>query len=568
MPFSTGITKPYLSRSWHRFMPHVEALEDRTVPSGNTISGFVFHDLNNDGIRNPGEGPLANVRLDLRNPAGQIVAQTQSDANGYYLFDRDATINRTPLTLTRTHTFAASPTDFDLNAALAQFDSKLGTLVGVDLAFSGYIRSKIWAENLSTASSALINGTVTGGLNLSGGGVSLSVNTAPVQQQFNASKYDGSTDFSGTSGTYFGERSSNGLGSVTISSNDSRLQNFVGTGSVNFTLDGQARSTATGGGNLTSQFDSQGGGTLTVTYRYLLDDSLQPGNYTIIETTPAGFLDGKDSRDGVVLPGSVGTDAITVVLTNQNSVNNNFGEVASSQLCGTVYIDINNDGLHDAGEDGIAGVTMVLTGTDDRGRTIRLQQTTDLTGDYCFLGLRPGTYLVKQLPPLGFLPGQVNAPGSLGGQAQVNCFTAIQVTSGNEGTNYNFAWLKPSVLSGFVYVDGNQNGLKDVGERGLAGMRVILTGTDDLGTSIRLVRLTNAAGFYQFKGLRPGDYTLLQNTRPLGFQNGQNSVGSLGGGLGIQEIRDIFVAVGDFGQNYNFGKVRTQGGSCGRGGSL
>jgi hypothetical protein len=557
MPFLTGGRKPHPERKLPRPQLQLEVLEDRCLLTGNKISGFVFDDLNNNGLRDPGEAPLANSRLDLRNASGQVVATTTSDANGYYEFDRDATINRNPVTLTRTLTFAATPTDFDLEALLTQFDPGLGTLVGVDFQLNGFIKSKIWAENLSTSSTARITGTVTGSLTLTGGGVTTTVNTTPVQQQFNASRYDGTTDYAGASGIFFGERTSNGSGTITIGANDPLLQNFVGNSTVSFTLTGEAASTATGGGNINSQFDSRGGGTVTVTFRYILDDSLRPGTYTIVQTTqPAGYLDGKESRNGTVLPNSIGTDTIVVTLTNQDATDNNFGEVQAAQLCGTVYIDANNDGQHDVNETGIPGVVMLLTGTDDRGRSVRIQQATTADGEYCFTGLRPGDYTIKQPVLANFLAGQVNNPGSLGGQAQVNCFTDIHVTSGNQGTDYNFAWLKPAVLSGYVYADANKNGVKDAGERGLAAMRVVLDGTDDLGRSIHLVVLTNGQGYYQFNNLRPGSYTITQTTKPAGFQHGQTSVGTLGGGLGTQQISEILVAVGDFGQNYNFGKVR------------
>lgn len=568
MPFPASGRMPH-SRRKQSVHLSFEALEDRNLLDAHTISGFVFNDLNNNGLRDPGEAPLANSKVELRNAAGLVIAQTITDSNGYYVFDRDQTVSQVPLTLTRSLTFDAAPTDFEISSLLTQFDPSLGTLLEADFDLSGFIRSKIWAENLSTASGANITGTVTGSLTLTGAGLNTTVNTTPVQQQFSASKYDGSTDYAGTSGKFFGERTSTGTGTIVIGNGDNRLQNFVGEGTVELVLNGEANSTAKGGGNITSLFDSAGGGSVTVTYRYRLSDALQPGTYTVVQTSaPPGMLDGKESRNGTVLPNTIGTDTITVILTNQDATNNNFAEVMPAQLCGAAYIDANNDGHRDPGETGIPSVVIVLTGTDDRGKAVRIQQITDLDGDYCFTGLRPGTYTIKQTPPIGFLPGQVNVPGTIGGQAQVNCFTSIQTPPGAEGSGYDFAWLKPATLSGYVYADANKNGIRDAGEKGLGQMRVVLTGMDDLGHEVRIVKLTNARGFYQFVGLRPGTYTLTQTTRPAGFQHGENSVGSLGGGLGTQQINDILVGVGAFGQDYNFGKVRIQSGNCGTGGFL
>ena len=56
-----------------------------------------------------------------------------------------------------------------------------------------------------------------------------------------------------------------------------------------------------------------------------------------------------------------------------------------SSLSGIVFADFNDDGQVDFGEQGIAGVTITLTGTDDLGHAVNLSQTTDADGAYVFL---------------------------------------------------------------------------------------------------------------------------------------------------------------------------------------
>ena len=48
------------ARSTRRTSLSVESLETRLTPSGNTISGFVYVDGNNNGLYEPGETPIAN----------------------------------------------------------------------------------------------------------------------------------------------------------------------------------------------------------------------------------------------------------------------------------------------------------------------------------------------------------------------------------------------------------------------------------------------------------------------------------------------------------------------------
>ena len=47
---------------------------------------------------------------------------------------------------------------------------------------------------------------------------------------------------------------------------------------------------------------STGVAVVTVVYRYIPNNCLKPGSYTIIKTgDPIGFIDGKESRNGTVL---------------------------------------------------------------------------------------------------------------------------------------------------------------------------------------------------------------------------------------------------------------------------
>ena len=66
--------------------------------------------------------------------------------------------------------------------------------------------------------------------------------------------------------------------------------------------------------------------------------------------------------------GTTGNDVFTniVLAGGTTGQNNNFGELAPASLAGYVYSDANNDGIKQPVEAGIAGVTVALTGTDDR----------------------------------------------------------------------------------------------------------------------------------------------------------------------------------------------------------
>ena len=119
--------------------------------------------------------------------------------------------------------------------------------------------------------------------------------------------------------------------------------------------------------------------------------------------------------------------------------------------------------------------------------------------------------------------------------------------------------VNSNTISGFVYVDANNNGVKDTGEAPIPGTAVTLTGTDHLGNPISVTAITLGNGGYSFTGLRPGSYQL-DETHPSGFLDGLDTPGANFGGASVpppgDTIRNIVVSPGSntTGANYNFGE--------------
>jgi uncharacterized repeat protein (TIGR01451 family) len=311
----------------------LEALEDRALPSGTAvsgtvISGFVYHDLNNDGLYQPaaGETPYANTGIELLSAAGAVVGTTTTDANGYYQFAADRTIDTSPQSQTYTVSFPSTLTDFSLTQALPQFNPALGTLQSVTFTANDTITSDIKVENTSTTSGTSITGNVGGNMTLTGPGVALTTTPDRDTGTFNASVFDGALDFAGTSGTDFGPRTASASRSVTLTG--PALAAFLGTGTVALRQTATATSTASGGGNVLVGITSQAQATVTVTYNYTPSNALRPGNYTIVETTqPPGTVDGKVSSNGTVLNNPPGLDVIPVIVVGPDLPNNDFGKL-------------------------------------------------------------------------------------------------------------------------------------------------------------------------------------------------------------------------------------------------
>src|SRR5262249_46942227 len=107
----------------------------------------------------------------------------------------------------------------------------------------------------------------------------------------------------------------------------------------------------------------------------------------------------------------------------------------ASGLAGRVYADANNDGRPEAGEPGVPGVTITLSGTLSAGGTITATTVTDADGAYRFEHLPPGTYALTETPPAG-LVGGLETLGNLDGTVGPGRFSNIHLDGFIAGTGY------------------------------------------------------------------------------------------------------------------------------------
>ncbi len=107
-------------------------------------------------------------------------------------------------------------------------------------------------------------------------------------------------------------------------------------------------------------------------------------------------------------------------------------------------------------------------------------------------------------------------------------------------------------LSGFSYVDANNDGIKQEIELPLLGVEVQLMGTDAAGNAVSLQTFTNGQGFYEFRGLQPGTY-MIKQVQPIQFVDGKDTLGSLGGDDSINDKFTVTLTDSS-GVMYNFGE--------------
>ena len=166
-------------------------------------------------------------------------------------------------------------------------------------------------------------------------------------------------------------------------------------------------------------------------------NSLVPGTYTITESAPAGYFEGKNTAG--TAGGTVTADVISgiALAAGVNASGYNFANITPSTISGVVYYDYNQNGVMDSQDFGIAHVTITLEGTNDLGQSVQMTTVTNNEGDYSFGNLRPGSYELIRTQPLIFVPGQ-NTAGSLGGTVSKNAISDIPVPGCATAAEYFF----------------------------------------------------------------------------------------------------------------------------------
>ena len=124
----------------------------------------------------------------------------------------------------------------------------------------------------------------------------------------------------------------------------------------------------------------------------------------------------------------------------------------------------------------MGGVLITLTGTNYQGQTVTLITNTASDGSYSFT-VPAGTYSVVEGPTPGYLENS-NTVGTLGGTVSGDSITHISVTATAtataSGTGYNFGELPPASISGFNYIDANNDGIFENIEAPLFNTTIIL----------------------------------------------------------------------------------------------
>jgi uncharacterized repeat protein (TIGR01451 family) len=590
---------------------------DAGVYTPAMLSGYVYQDVGNDGIRNS-EPAIAGVTLTLTGTDGAgnaVTSTTTTDANGFYEFSA-----LPPGTYTISQTQPAAYADGKETAGTTGGNIAVNDVISNILLISGSnsvennfgellkasLGDRLWVDANGNGQQDVGEAGITGQtVTLIGGGADGVINGIGDTTAATVTGADGAYAFTGlTPGVEYQVEFSKPAGTVFTGTDigsdvsDSDANTVTGKTAVitlsqgenNTTLDAGVYTPAVLSGYVYQDVGNDGvrnsepaiaGVTLTLTgtdgagnavtattttdgngfYQF---SALPPGTYTVSQTQPAAYADGKETA-GTTGGNIAVNDVISNILliSGSNSVENNFGELLKASLGDRLWVDANGNGQHDVGEAGITGQTVTLIGGGADGVINGIGDTTATTvtgadGAYAFTGLTPGVeYQVQFSKPAGSVFTGTDI-GNDTSDSDANSVTGktqiITLSQGENDATLDAGVYTPAVLSGYVYQDVGNDGVRNA-EPGIAGVTLTLTGTDGAGNAVTATTTTAANGFYQFTALPPGTYTVSQ-TQPAAYADGKETAGSTGGNIAVNDvISGIVLASGSNSVENNFGEL-------------
>ncbi|MCA9185641.1 MAG: VCBS repeat-containing protein, partial [Planctomycetales bacterium] len=209
----------------------------------------------------------------------------------------------------------------------------------------------------------------------------------------------------------------------------------------------------------------------------------------------------------------------TVSLSGGSNIGNaNFGNIQlSGEISGTKWEDLNGNLERDEGERGVPGFTIFL----DQNENLRFDAgepstITDENGDYSFVGLPPGFYVVVEVQQPGWrqtFPFPIEGPGAYfielgpGGTASGIDFGNQPLLGEIHGTKFEDIdgdgqrdFDEPGIPGVRIYIDVNNDGILNVDANGRPTEPVTTTMFDNPDTRI------DETGMYWFVDLPGGRY--------------------------------------------------------------
>ncbi|MDN3020282.1 SdrD B-like domain-containing protein, partial [Streptomyces sp. S.PB5] len=257
------------------------------------------------------------------------------------------------------------------------------------------------------------------------------------------------------------------------------------------------------------------------------------GSYKVCFVKPEGYdwtkqNAGAEGDDSVVDPATGCTDPVTLGPDKREDLTLDAGLVpVTNRLGDFVWYDTNGNGIQDADEKPVSGVTVNLV--DPATGDVIKSTTTDDQGKYLFDQLPDGSYKVCFVKPEGYDWTKQNA-GAEGDDSVVDPTTGCTdpVTLGpdkREDLTLDAGLVPVNKLGDFVWYDTNGNGIQDADEKPAPGVKADLV--DPATGDVIKSTTTDDQGKYLFDQLPDGSYKVCF-TAPDGYGWTKQNAGAEG----------------------------------------
>lgn len=199
-------------------------------------------------------------------------------------------------------------------------------------------------------------------------------------------------------------------------------------------------------------------------------------------------------------------------------------------FCGNVFNDLNGNGVQNAGENGVAGQIVYLYS----GSTVIATATTDIYGHYA-IPVHPGTYTIQYTAGSSYTVTIPLGTSTLPNHAQYGPFTIS--SNANNYCGYNFGIRNTNVtITGYVYLDANNNGVFDAGETPVANQTIHVGPHYAITNSLGFYSYIGASGSYAITYMPSGVYSAYTST-PSSYSVNASTPGTVYGGnnFGLQQ---------------------------------